>query len=316
MSLYPALAPFDQFELRVDATHTLHVERCGNPDGEPVVVLHGGPGGGCNPDQRRYFDPQHWHIILFDQRGAGRSRPYASLENNTLAHLLADMEMLRERLALPRWALFGGSWGSTLALHYALAFAPRVSAMVLRGIFLARQQDLDWLYTHSGAAAMKPDAWQQFVAPLAPGLRHQPLPAYYQRLRDDSNAQLQQDARAWAAWEAACATLLPSEQVSGGFDRAALALARIETHFFAGPGMHGAEPILERMAAIADVPAWLVHGRYDLVCKPEQAWDLHQAWPGSRLRWVEGAGHSAAEAGIRDALVTAVAEMAARLGVK
>lgn len=305
MSLYPELEPFDQFDLRVDDLHTLHVERCGNPDGRPVLVLHGGPGGGCSPALRRFFNPAHWQVILFDQRGAGRSTPYADVRQNSLADLIADIERLRTHLGLSGWALFGGSWGATLALHYGLAFPEQVHGMVLRGIFLARPEDLAWLYEDGGAARMKPDAWEAFVAPLPEAERGQPLPAYYQRLHENSPAA-RQWAKHWAGWEAACATLRTLPEVVTGFGQAAWALARMETHYFAGPGMDGAAPILPRMAALKAVPAWLVHGRYDLVCQPGQAWALHQHWPGSVMQWVDAAGHSAMEPALRDALVEAV----------
>lgn len=314
MSLYPEIQPFDQFVLPVDSGHHLYVEQCGNPHGVPVVVLHGGPGGGCSPVQRRFFDPSYWRIILFDQRGAGRSVPYASLENNTLAHLLDDMETLRRHLGIMHWALFGGSWGSTLALHYGLAHPGRVLGMVLRGIFLARAEDLAWLYGPEGAARMKPDAWDDFVAPLALTQRDDPLPAYHQVLAQDDHPGLQAHARAWARWEAACATLLPDIAVMRGFDEVAVSLARIETHYFAGAGMADVQPILPRMAVLEGVPAWLIHGRYDLVCMPEQAWALHRSWPGSVLDWVEDGGHSLMEPGVTDAVFAAVLAMQQQLG--
>ncbi len=315
MSLYPELEPFEQFDLRVDDLHSLYVERCGNPDGRPVVVLHGGPGGGCSPTLRRFFNPDKWHIILFDQRGAGRSTPYAELRRNTLDLLISDLEVLRERLTLSGWSLFGGSWGSTLALHYALAFPDRVHGMVLRGVFLARPEDLAWLYEGDGAARMKPDAWEDFVAPLVPQERYRPLPAYHRQLLDDSEAA-RQLARQWAAWEAACATLTVQPDVADGFERAAWALARMETHYFAGDGMDGAEPILPRLSLLRGVPAWLVHGRYDLVCQPQQAWALHRHWPGSVMKWVNAAGHSAMEPAMLEALVWAVQSLHHKLEAK
>src|SRR5690606_4419629 len=314
MSLYPEIQPFDQFVLPVEGGHHLYVEQCGNPHGVPVVVLHGGPGGGCSPVQRRFFDPSYWRIILFDQRGAGRSTPYASLDNNTLDHLLADMETLRRHLGIMHWALFGGSWGTTLALHYGLAHPGRVLGMVLRGIFLARPEDLAWLYGSEGAARMKAGGWAAVVAAVAVEHRHDTLPAYYQVLAQDDHPALHDHARAWARWEAMCATLLPDSQVMHGFDGVALSLARIETHYFAGAGMAGVAPILPRMAALAGVPAWLVHGRYDLVCMPQQAWALHQCWPGSVLDWVDEGGHSLMEPGVTAAVFAAVQALQQQLG--
>src|SRR5690606_6963525 len=238
----------------------------------------------------------------------------ASLDNNTLDYLLADMETLRRHLGIMHWALFGGSWGTTLALHYGLEHPGRVLGMVLRGIFLARPEDLTWLYGPEGAARMKPDAWTEFVAPLAVEHRDNPLPAYYQVLAQDDHPALHDHARAWARWEAACATLVPDSQVMHGFDEVALSLARIETHYFAGTGMAGVQPILPRMAALADVPAWLVHGRYDLVCMPQQAWVLHQSWPGTELNWVDEGGHSLMEPGVTAAVFAAVQALQQQLG--
>ncbi|MBQ0754275.1 MAG: prolyl aminopeptidase [Gammaproteobacteria bacterium] len=311
--MYPEIEPFQQCDLQVDETHTVYIEECGNPNGVPVLVLHGGPGGGCSPRLRRFFDPAYWRIILFDQRGAGRSRPYAHLDGNNLASLLGDIEKIRTHLSIDRWALFGGSWGSTLALHYALASSDAVLGMVLRGIFLARDEDLDWLYRAGGAAAMKPDAWQAFLKPLSSSGRKDPLQAYYQELLPDTE-RARLCALAWSAWEAQCATLTPDLAVEAGFAKAAWALARIEAHFFAGGGMAGAAPILPRMDNLADIPGYLVHGRYDLVCKPEQAWALHQHWRSSELTWVDAAGHSAMEPAISTALVESVNALRLRLG--
>jgi proline iminopeptidase len=311
--MYPDIEPFKHYDLPVDETHTLYVEECGNPSGVPVLVLHGGPGGGCSPRLRRFFDPEYWRIILFDQRGAGRSRPYAHLEGNSLVHLLGDIEKIRAHLSIDRWALLGGSWGSTLALHYALAHPAAVLGMVLRGIFLARPEDLDWLYADGGAAAMKPVAWQAFVQPLSTLDQADPLPAYYRELLPDTE-WARQCALAWSAWEAQCATLTPDAAVEAGFAKAAWALARIEAHYFAGAGMAGAAPILPRMDRIADIPGYLVHGRYDLVCKPSQAWVLHQHWRASELTWVEAAGHSALEPGISAAVIESVKALRQKLG--
>ena len=313
MPLYPEITPYNQFRLPVDGGHVLHVEECGNPEGLPVVVLHGGPGGGCSPHLRRFFDPAVWRVILFDQRGAGQSTPAASVEANTTAHLVADMEAIRKRLDVPGWMLFGGSWGATLALRYGQSYPQHVTAMVLRGLFLCRQRDLDWLYGPDGAARLRPQAWHSFIARLSPSQQRTPLTAYHARLHDAGNAECEEDALAWADWEAACATLLPSASVRQGFARRALALARIETHYFVNGGFID-QPLLQGVSRLHGIPATLVHGRYDLVCPVEQAWALHRAWPGSELEVVASAGHSMAEPGIEKAVLAAVARMQARLG--
>ena len=305
--LYPAVEPWDQRWLDVGEGHSLYVEQCGNPDGEPVVVLHGGPGGGCSPRMRRYFDPAHWRIVLFDQRGAGRSRPLGRVAANTTDHLIADLEHLRETLGISRWLLFGGSWGATLALAYGQRHAARVSGMVLRGIFLCRQRDMDWLY-REGASRIFPEAWAAFrdAVPLA-GRDNLVATYHAQLMKDPPDMSL---ARHWAGWEAACATLLPSPGVVAAFETRALALARIESHYFMHGGFMPVGGLLAHMPALAGVPAHLVQGRYDMVCPAEQAWALHQAWPGSRLTLVPDAGHSATEPGMERALVAAVAGFA------
>ena len=310
MPLYPPVSPRQQFQFAVDDRHSLYVEECGNPAGRPVVVLHGGPGGGCSPHLRRFFDPQHWRIILFDQRGAGRSTPSACLIDNTTEHLVADLERLREHLGIRSWMLFGGSWGATLALRYASQYPQRVSAMVLRGIFLCRQQDLDWLYRPGGAGRLQPEGWAEFVAPLLAAERDNPLPAWQRRLAGSSGQAQLALAAVWAAWEARCSTVLPSEAVAQGFSRQALAMALIETHYFIHGGFLDGWPMPPPASVLADIPGIIVHGRLDLVCPADQAVALHAAWPGSDLQLVEGAGHSVLEPGIEAALLEAVATMA------
>ncbi|MDF1628787.1 MAG: prolyl aminopeptidase [Alcanivoracaceae bacterium] len=311
MPLYPPLSPRQQFHLPVDALHSLYVEESGNPAGRPVIVLHGGPGGSCSPHLRRFFDPQHWRIILFDQRGAGRSRPSACLTDNSTDELVADMEKLRQHLGITRWMLFGGSWGATLALRYASQYPEKVSAMVLRGIFLCRQQDMDWLYRAGGASRVRPEAWARFIAPIPENERHDPLSAWHRLLHQADGPQQQALAGIWAAWEAACSTVLPSEAVAEGFSRQALAMALIESHYFVNQGFLQQWPMPP--SQLAGIPGVIIHGRLDLVCPADQALALHQAWPESRLNMVEGAGHSVIEAGIQVALLDAVAEMS-RLG--
>ncbi|MCH8542555.1 MAG: prolyl aminopeptidase [Alcanivorax sp.] len=312
-SLYPEIQPWDQRHIDVGDGHRIYVEQSGNPEGEPVLLVHGGPGGGCSPRMRRYFDPAHWRIILSDQRGAGRSTPLGGLQANTTPHLVADMERIRTTLGIERWLLFGGSWGVTLSLCYGQQFPSRVSGMVLRGIFLCRRQDLDWLY-REGASRVFPEAWARFNAPIPEAERDNLTAAYHARLMaDDPPGEL---ALHWAEWEAACATLLPSPGVMTAFRERALALARIESHYFMADGFmaNGFMPeggVLAGMPALAGVPARLVHGRYDMVCPVEQAWTLHKAWPGSLLTVVPDAGHSATEPSLERALVRAVADFAA-----
>ena len=310
MPLYPPISPRQQFHLPVDARHSLYVEECGNPAGAPVVVLHGGPGGGCSPHLRRFFDPQHWRIILFDQRGAGRSMPSACLIDNSTDHLVADMERLRNHLGIDRWMLFGGSWGATLALRYVSQYRQHVSAMVLRGVFLCRPQDLDWLYKAGGAARLQPEGWAAFMAPLDACERRDPLPAWQRRLAGASGPEQLALASVWAAWEACCSTLLPSDTVAGGFSRQALAMAMIETHYFVNDGFLQGWPMPPPAELLAGIPGVIVHGRQDLVCPADQAVALHESWPGSRLHLVEAAGHSVMEPGIEAGLLEAVAEMA------
>jgi len=313
MSLYPSVAPRQQFFLPVDDLHALYVEESGNPEGQPVVVLHGGPGGGCSPHLRRFFDPDYWRIILFDQRGAGRSTPTACLINNTTEHLVADMERLRQHLGIDRWMLFGGSWGATLALRYAAQYRHRVSAMVLRGIFLCRPQDLDWLYRPGGASRIQAEAWEAFVAPLSEADRQAPLSSWHRRLHRSSGAEQMGLARVWAQWEASCSTLFPSLAVAEGFSRQALAMALIETHYFIHDGFLNGWTLPPAPELLANIPGVIVHGRQDLVCPPDQALALLQHWP-VRLQLVEGAGHSVLEPGIESGLLEAVAEMAVLLG--
>ncbi|WP_111658017.1 prolyl aminopeptidase [Isoalcanivorax indicus] len=308
-ALYPALAPWDQRWLDVGDGHRLYIEQSGNPHGEPVLVVHGGPGGGCSPRMRRYFDPRHWRIILFDQRGAGQSQPSGSLTANTTPDLVADMERIRVALGVERWLLFGGSWGVTLALRYGQCHPQRVAGMVLRGVFLCRQQDIDWLYREGGASRIFPDAWARFRDALPAAAGADLLTRYHQRLTEEVVDR--SVASAWAAWEAACATLLPSPGVVASFETRALALARIESHYFVAGGFMPEAGLLSHMASLAGIPAHIVHGRYDMVCPVEQAWTLHQAWPGSQLTVVPDAGHSATEPGLQRALVAAVAGFAA-----
>jgi proline iminopeptidase len=305
MPLFPPIEPFHRQHLDVGEGHSLYVEQSGNPEGEPVVALHGGPGGGSSPLLRRFFDPRRYRIVVFDQRGAGRSRPYAATQHNTLAHLVADLERIREHLDVPRWAMvLGGSWGVTLALCYTLAHPAAVAALVLRGVFLCRQQDQDWLYTEHGAARFRPQGWRRLIEALPPG-EGSLLERYQRGLAGPERERL---AREWTFWEVSLSSLTPPERIS--VEHNAAAMANLEIHYFLNGGFLP-EPLLPRCAAIG-CPVEIVHGDYDLVCPPEQAWLLHRALPDSRLNRVPAAGHSSAEPGIAAALVEAVARLGRR----
>ena len=312
-SLYPAIEPYDTGTLQVDARHTLYYEQCGNPDGKPVVLLHGGPGGGCSDKMRRFHDPAKYRIVLFDQRGSGRSTPHADLVDNTTWHLVADIERLRDTLGIDRWQVFGGSWGSTLALAYAQAHPDRVAELVLRGIFMLRRWELEWFY-QSGASNLFPEAWAQYVAAIPEVERADLIGAFHRRLTSDDEATRLAAARAWSVWEGATSFLHVDEDfVSGHEDpHFALAFARIENHYFVNGGFFEVEDQLLRDAhRIADIPGVIVHGRYDVVCPVRNAWDLHQAWPKADLAITPASGHSAFEPENVDALVRATDRFAA-----
>lgn len=304
-TLYPHIEPFDSGMLAVDDRHTLYWEQCGNPDGKPVVILHGGPGGGCNANLRRFHDPQRHRIVLFDQRGAGRSTPHADLVDNTTWHLVADIERLRAHLDIARWQVFGGSWGSTLALAYAQTHPQRVTELVLRGIFLLRRWELEWFY-QQGANRLFPDAWEHYLEPIPPEERHDLISAYHRRLTSDDAAVRLRAARAWSIWEGATSYLRidPDYATSHGDEAFALAFARIENHYFVNGGFFDADDQLLRDAGrIAHIPGAIVHGRYDVVCPVQNAWDLHKAWPASELVITPTSGHSGFEAENVDSLI-------------
>ncbi|NNM52569.1 MAG: prolyl aminopeptidase [Pseudomonadales bacterium] len=303
--LYPELHPFEQKMLEVDPLHRLYVEQSGQIEGIPILFVHGGPGGGTQPVHRRFFDPERYRIILFDQRGCGRSTPYASLERNTTQDLVEDMEVLRRDLGVERWVLFGGSWGSTLSLAYAQAHPEHVMAMILRGIFLCRPQDIKWFY-QEGASRVFPDAFDDFIKPIPEPERHNLLAAYHSRLTGRDELQQMACAKAWSIWEGVCSSLHPSPSLVEQFadPRKALAMARIEAHYF----MNGSFlnlPLLAGVHRLKGIPGTLIHGRYDMVCPLDNALSLHQAWPGSQLQIVRDAGHAASEPGITDALIRA-----------
>ena len=305
--LYPHIEPYDTGQLAVDSRHTLYYEQCGNPDGKPVVFLHGGPGGGAGPSSRRFFDPAHYRIVLFDQRGCGRSTPYADLVDNTTWHLVADIERLREHLHIERWQVFGGSWGSTLALTYAQAHPERVSELVLRGIFMLRRAEMLWFY-QQGANALFPDAFEPYRDHIPAGEQGDLISAYYRRLTSDDEQTRLEAARRWSVWEGAASYLKPSieAQNTNAASRFALAFARIECHYFVHGGFFERDDqLLVNIDRIRDIPCVIVHGRYDVVCPLANAWDLHRAWPEADLRITPDAGHSAFEPGNRHALLEA-----------
>ena len=304
--LYPALEPFDTGRLPVSDLHTLYYEQSGNPDGKPVVVLHGGPGGASDPKQRQYFDPALYRIVLFDQRGCGRSTPHAELRENTTWHLVDDIERLRTHLGIDRWQVFGGSWGSALALAYAQTHLDRVTELVLRGIFLLRPVELEWFY-QNGTSALFPEAWERFIAPIPARERHDLMSAYYRRLTGDDEATRLACAQAWSQWEAATVSLFaaPSRVDAFGDPKFALAFARIECHYFTHHGWFRPDQLLIDAGRLARIPGVIVQGRYDVVTPMMTAWTLHRAWPEASLRIVPDAGHTATEPGIVHELVEA-----------
>jgi proline iminopeptidase len=306
-SFYPEIEPYDTGTLAVSDLHTIYWEQSGNPEGKPVVFVHGGPGGGTDPKQRRFFDPAVYRIVLFDQRGCGKSTPAASLVDNTTWHLVADMERLREHLGIEQWQVFGGSWGSTLALAYAEKHPHQVSELVLRGIFMLRPKELEWFY-QEGASAIFPDAWECYLAAIPPAERGDLMRAYYERLTSDDADTRIAAAKAWSIWEASTSFLLQSDDyvAHAGEDEFALAFARIECHYFVNGGFFDhPDQLLRDVERIRSIPSVIVQGRYDVVCPMMSAWDLHRAWPEAELRVISDAGHSAYEPGIVDALVRA-----------
>jgi len=306
-TLYPDIEPYDSGRLQVSPLHTLYYEQCGNPAGKPVVCLHGGPGAGCSPKMRRFFDPAKYRIILFDQRGCGRSTPHAELTDNTTWHLVDDIERLRRHLGIERWQVFGGSWGSTLALAYAETHPEAVTELVLRGIFMLRRWELEWFY-QKGADALYPDAWEDYLAAIPAAERGDLMSAYYRRLTSPEAATRLAAAIAWTTWESRTSFLLPdpAHVAATQADEFALAFARIECHYFVHGGFFEEDgQLLRDVHRIRHIPATIVQGRYDVVCPMRSAWDLHRAWPEADLKIIEDAGHSAFEPGITSALVEA-----------
>jgi proline iminopeptidase len=303
--LYPQIEPYSRFRLEVGDGHELYCELCGNPDGKTAVVLHGGPGAGCSPFMRRFFDPRAFRVLLFDQRGAGKSTPSGGLANNTTWDLVHDLERLRERLGVEQWLLFGGSWGSALALLYAQCHPERVSALLLRGVFTMSRAELDWFYG-GGAARFYPEAWEDFVEPIPAPERDDLIGAYYRRLISEDETVQTRYARPWVRWETSTAALRPprgNPPVNGSYARA---FARIESHFFHHRGwLERDSQILLDMPRIARIPGVIVQGRYDVICPPHTALRLADAWPGVELAVIDDAGHALSEPGITSALIEA-----------
>jgi proline iminopeptidase len=317
-TLYPAIRPYRRSYLRVSPLHELYYEESGNPRGKPVVFLHGGPGAATNPSMRRFFDPRRYRIVLLDQRGCGNSKPHAELRDNGTWELVSDIEMLRTHLGIDRWMVFGGSWGSTLALAYAERHPECVTELVLRGIFLLRRSELEWFYQNPlGAASLFPDLWEQYVAPIPPEERHDMMQSYYRRLTSDDAKTRATAARAWSMWEGATSYLRTNASYLSKFEdpEYAAAFARIEAHYFVNRGfMDSDDQLLRDAHRLRDIRGVIVQGRYDIVCPMRSAWDLHRAWPQAQLRIVPDAGHSAMEVGITRELVGATDRYARRGG--
>ena len=306
-SLYPEIEPYKTGFLKVSELHTMYFEEVGNPKGKPVVFLHGGPGGGISKNYRRYFNPEKWRIILFDQRGCGESTPFAELKENTTWDLVSDIEKLRNHLAIDRWAVFGGSWGSTLSLAYSITHPSACTELFLRGIFLLRKKEIDWFY-QEGCSKIYPDAWENYVKIIPKDERHDFVKAYHKRLTSEDLAVRKEAGKAWSIWEGSTSKLIPIPEVVAGFgdDDFADAFARIECHYFINKGFFTEDNfLLNNVDKIRHIPTVIVQGRYDVVCPAESAWDLHRAFPEAKLHIIQDAGHSLSEAGIIDALVSA-----------
>lgn len=314
--LYPELHAYHHQYLQVDEVHRLYIEESGNPDGIPVVFLHGGPGASSEAYHRRYFDPDQYRIILFDQRGCGQSTPHASLENNTTWDLVQDIERIRMVLNIEKWVVFGGSWGSTLGLAYAEKFPSHVLGLVLRGIFLCRDQDIQWFYQH-GASELFPEYWQDYLKPIPENEHSDMVAAYYQRLTGEDSVARMRAAEAWSVWEGRTACLQQNDNLIDYFSDpyTALSVARIECHYFMNKSFLEPDQLIRDAGKLADIPGYIVHGRYDVICPATQAYELHQAWPQAKFNIVADAGHAATEPGITQALVEATDELASELAV-
>ncbi|MFT7592862.1 MAG: proline iminopeptidase [Paracoccaceae bacterium] len=301
--LYPPIEPFDQRIIDVGQGHKIYMEQCGNPTGIPVIILHGGPGGGCSPAMRRYFDPKVYRVILFDQRGCGRSRPYASVTDNTTWHLVEDIEKIRNQLEIDTWMVFGGSWGATLALIYAQTHPERTSYLILRGVFLMTKSEIDWFYG-GGAGKFWPETWARFVAPIPDCERDDMVAAYHRRLFSGDLREETRFGRAWSAWENALASIHSSGTSGESPGDYARAFARLENHYFINNGFLEYDgQILSNMGKISHIPGAIVQGRYDMICPPTSAWRINELWPAAELKMVRNAGHALSEPGISAELV-------------
>lgn len=311
MPLYPEIEPFNQEFLKVSDIHTIYFEECGNPNGKPAVFIHGGPGGGIQPSYRQYFNPDKYRVILVDQRGCGKSTPFAELKENTTQDLIQDFEKIRKKLNIDKWMIFGGSWGSTLGLAYAQAYPEVVTELVLRGIFLGREKELSWLYQH-GASMVFPDMWEKYIEPIPVEQRKDFISAYHSILTGDDEKLKQQAAIAWSVWEASTSKLFIDKKSIDRYaeDKFSLAFARIECHYFKNKLFIQEAQLLEEAYKIKDIPGVIVQGRYDMVCPAVSAWDLHKVWPKAELDIIADAGHSISEPGILEALVRATDKFA------
>ncbi len=313
--LYPEIKPYVNHSLKVEPPHILHIEEYGNVSGIPVVVVHGGPGAGSEPYQRRFFDPDIYRIIIFDQRGCGQSVPHAELQGNNTQALVDDLERIREHLAIERWVVFGGSWGSTLGLVYAETYPERVLGLILRGIFLCRPTEIDWFYQEGGASRIFPDYWQDYIRVIPVSERGDLLQAYYRRLTGDDELARMAAAKSWSKWEARAASLQLNSKIMGRFTApyTALSLARIECHYFVNNAFLEPDQILKSARYLKNIPGYIIHGRYDIICPIENAYLLHRAWSEAEFQIISNAGHSATEVGIRSALITATRALGQRL---
>ncbi len=312
-SFFPPIEPYDRGMLSVGDGHEIYWETCGNPNGIPALFLHGGPGGGCGKDHRRLFDPKKYHIILFDQRGCGRSTPHACLKANTTRHLIGDIEKLRHFLKVDRWVVFGGSWGSALALAYAQKHTKNVLGLILRGIFTLRKKELGWFY-QEGASYLFPGAWERFIGLLSKAERKDIMRSYQKRLASKNSTTRIEAARAWSHWERDTLCLIPKEKyvIDKSRDKFAVALASIENHYFINKGFMNDGALIKRAKKLQNVPGVIIQGRYDVICPATTAWELHKNWPASKLVMVANAGHSYNEPGILDATVRATDSFAKR----